>query len=264
VSTGIFGTLQNNSWLLPTMGFATGGVGGLVMGLLGAKALKSTAGAMSTGGAGSLAPALLGAGGSGAAGYLGNFGGAASWGTAAAAMGVVGLEGQAFNMKKQMQSFAQQSKQDSLIAMCNNPGIPIEDLIAMFMAQMADTYESKLRLKMEETARAEKREQERTREKEKGDYSAGLVSGIGSALGMIPGVGTAVAVGSQVVASGMRQATDAKLALEDALAGNTKSSTILMQEIQILMNKWKQVNELLSNLAKTLHDMAMTPIRNLR
>jgi hypothetical protein len=262
VSSGILGTLQNSSWLLPTMGFATGGVGGLVMGLLGAKALKASAGAM-TGDMGSLAPALLGAGGSGAS-YMGTIGGSASWGSAATVMGVMGLDGMAYNMKKQMASYAQEAKMDSLIAMTNNPGIPIEDLIAMFMAQMADTYDQKLRMKMEETARAEKREQERTREKEAGDFKAGMVSGIGSALSMIPVVGTAAAVAGQVAGNVIRQTTDAKIALKDALQGNTKSSTILMQEIQILMNKWKQMNELLSNLSKTLHDMAMTPIRNLR
>jgi hypothetical protein len=55
-----------------------------------------------------------------------------------------------------------------------------------------------------------------------------------------------------------------KLRIKDALNGNTKSSTILMQEVQMLMHKWKQMNEMLSNLMKAMHDMAMTPIRNMR
>ena len=57
---------------------------------------------------------------------------------------------------------------------------------------------------------------------------------------------------------------DARIAVKDALSGTTKSSTVLMQEVQMLMHKWKQVNELMSNLMKAMHDMAMTPIRNLR
>ena len=37
-----------------------------------------------------------------------------------------------------------------------------------------------------------------------------------------------------------------------------------MQKVQMLMHKWKQLNEMLSNLMKAMHDMAMTPIRNVR
>ena len=85
---------------------------------------------------------------------------------------------------------------------------------------------------------------------------------------MIPGIGAMIGAGismtGQAAASAISQQTDMKIAMKEAALGKTKSSTILMQEIQILMNKWKQVNELLSNLAKTMNDMAMTPIRNLR
>ena len=55
-----------------------------------------------------------------------------------------------------------------------------------------------------------------------------------------------------------------KQAVKDSMDGNMKSSTVLMQEVQMLMHKWKQLNEMLSNLMKSLHDMAMTPIRNMR
>lgn len=253
IGSKVVSGLQKNTWMLPVAGFATGGIGGLVMGLMGAKALKATAGTNA------LAPGLTGMSAAYSTNQLGTFG------TIASALGVVtGNDGMAYQMKKQLTSLAQESKMDSLISMCNNPGMPIEDLIAMFMAQMSDTYEQKLRQKMEETARAEKREQERTREKDAGDMKAGLVSSIGSLAAIVPGWGTAIAAGSQAVSSFMRQSTDAKLAIADAAGGYTKSSTILMQEIQILMNKWKQTTELLSNLSKSLHDMAMTPIRNLR
>ena len=39
---------------------------------------------------------------------------------------------------------------------------------------------------------------------------------------------------------------------------------MLMNEVQLLMQKWKQINEMVSNLLKNMHDMNMTPIRNLR
>jgi hypothetical protein len=275
VSSGVLGTLQNNSWLLPTMGFASGGIGGLVMGLIGAKALKSTANSMTSGGA--LAPGLLGAGGAGTVNYLGGSSFTGGLGTTATAMGLLTgggdfAEGLAFQMKTQMRTMAEDAKMNSLISMCNNPGIPIEDLIAMFMAQMSDTYDIKLREKMEETARAEKIENDVAQMKRDGDYQAGLVKGnasmIGGMLSMVPGVGmlagAGVAMAGQTAAAGMQAMTDAKIAMKEAALGKTKSSTILMQEIQILMNKWKQVTELLSNLSKTIHDMAMTPIRNLR
>jgi hypothetical protein len=32
----------------------------------------------------------------------------------------------------------------------------------------------------------------------------------------------------------------------------------------MLMHKWQRLNELMSNLLKTMHDMSMTPVRNLR
>ncbi|MBI5509371.1 MAG: hypothetical protein HY903_11520 [Deltaproteobacteria bacterium] len=274
VGSNVFSTLQNSSWVLPMLGIGAGAAGGYMMGGKGgaavgalgtlpmmavaALALKSTAGG------GALAPGLVGLGGAGAAGYLGNFGSAAGWGLGATAMGLAGMDGMAYNMKKQMRSYADQSKMDSLIAMCNNPGIPIEDLIAMFMAQMADTYENKLREKLEETARAEKRENEREREKDQGRMVSSSISALGSMAAIIPGVGTGVAMAAQAGGMFYNQYTDAKIAAKDAAGGHTKSSTILMQEVQILMNTWKQVNELLSNLAKTMNDMAMTPIRNLR
>jgi hypothetical protein len=46
--------------------------------------------------------------------------------------------------------------------------------------------------------------------------------------------------------------------------GKAKSAVVVANEVQFLMQQWKQMNDLVSNLSKTMHDMAMTPIRNLR
>ncbi len=270
---------QRTSWALPVMGglmgLMTGGFGsaaaGATLGFFGAKALKAASSGMSGGG---LAPAFAGMSGTGVLGGMGS----GSWGSSAFMSTLMGIGGMEHHMRRQMASLARESASDSLIAMTQNPGIPIEDLIGLFMAHMGDLYDQKLREKIEETARAEKREEHRTRVKDSSDRevamtraTGGVASMLGGSLSMIPGVGQIAAVvgagaGLVMNAKANMQAakTDAQLMMEDAAQGHTKSSTILMQEVQILMNKWKQVNELFSNLIKALHDMAMTPIRNLR
>ncbi len=238
VGSSTFDMLQRNSWMMPVMGFVGGGLPGLIGGLIMGKALKSTAAAFSSTG-NLMAP-----------GVGGNIGGVGSWGALASGAQMLGLEGMAFTMKKQMKSFAEDFKDQSLINMINNPGIPIEDLIFLFMAHMADKYEHKLREKMEETALAEKRERERERKQDMGRMLGGIAS-------LVPGVGP-------LIGSAIQMGINKEIEIKDALNGNTKSSTILMQEVQMLMQKWKQLNEMLSNLSKSLHEMAMTPIRNLR
>lgn len=43
-----------------------------------------------------------------------------------------------------------------------------------------------------------------------------------------------------------------------------KSSIQLAEELEVQLQKWKQQAEMQSNLLKNLHEMAMTPIANLR
>ncbi|MEE8408303.1 MAG: hypothetical protein V3T05_01735, partial [Myxococcota bacterium] len=229
-----------------------GGMGALG-GLGGMGALGGLGGMGALGGLGG-----LGGGGSGIMGSLGGFAGSAMGGIG---LGFAGLEGMAFNMKKQMRASAQAFGDQMLIGMINNPGIPIEDMIFMFMAHMGDKYEQKLRDKMEEAARAEKRSTEREREQDRVRFLGGIVSAAGGGLlGLIPGV----AMAAQGAGMAIQMAGQGRIMMKDALAGHTKSSTMLMQEVQMLTHKWKQINELMSNLLKTLHDMAMTPIRNMR
>ncbi len=163
---------------------------------------------------------------------------------------VVGMDGLAFQMRKAMNSVAEGVKDDAMIGMLNNPGMNIEDLIFMFMAHMSDKFEKKLRMKMEEAALQEKRETKREMRKQS-------VAAIGGLVSMVPVAGAA--------ANGFLQASASKMdQLEAAVNGETKSTTMLMNEVQMLMNKWKQMNEMTSNLLKAMHDMAMTPIRNIR
>ena len=37
-----------------------------------------------------------------------------------------------------------------------------------------------------------------------------------------------------------------------------------MQEVQILVQNWKMITDMTSNLSKSLHEMAMTAVHNIR
>ena len=124
------------------------------------------------------------------------------------------------------------------------------DIDDLYTFENIDKYDKKLREKMEETAIAEKRERERQREMDKARMLGGIAS-------IVPGVGP-------IIGSGIEMVAQEKIRIKDALNGGTRSSTILMQEVQMLMQKWQRINEMVSNLLKSLHDMAMTSIRNLR
>lgn len=53
--------------------------------------------------------------------------------------------------------------------------------------------------------------------------------------------------------------------VDDTIDGNSTSSSEQLAAVREQVQKWKLVNEELSNLfAKELHEMAMTPIRNVR
>ncbi|MEO1172715.1 MAG: hypothetical protein AAFX94_11800, partial [Myxococcota bacterium] len=52
--------------------------------------------------------------------------------------------------------------------------------------------------------------------------------------------------------------------VDGTFSGNLKSQAVLTAELQHMFQILKQLMELLSNMSKTMHDMAMVPIRNLR
>jgi hypothetical protein len=122
-------------------------------------------------------------------------------------------------------SSSQIASDDSLIAMIQSGNMPIEDLVAYFMIEMEGKYEDDLRDKMDEAALADEQERQ------------------SSASSSTSSTGTTTSSSSSTT---------------------SESSTMLMQEVQVLTEKWKQMTELCSNLLKDLNDMAMTPIRNLR
>jgi hypothetical protein len=251
IAEGTASYMQRWGWLQPSTGMLGAGMGtgfaGQVAGQMNAAAgqmpLAGLAGGAGIPGGGSI-PSMIGG--------AGMPGGGAMKFMAGGAMGaqMIGLDGMAFQMRKVMRSVAEDFKDDAMIGMIQNEGIPIEDLIFMFMAHMSEKYEYKLREKMEEAAMQEKRERKR-------EMRSQIVGALGGIASLVPGVGTLV--------SGAMQAGVTKLnQVEAALNGEVKSTTMLMNEIQMLMHKWKQMNEMLSNLMKAMHDMAMTPIRNIR
>ncbi len=174
-------------------------------------------------------------------------------------------DGLEFKMRDRMKSLAADQKDNQLISMINNPGIPIEDLIFLFLANVCEKYEDKLRSKMEEAAIQEKIERRQERRRADGEAAKAAGGMLGGLVSLIPGGGTVAGAmikqGADVVIDkGVNAAND----MDAAVNGSGKSATLLNNEIQVLMNKWKQMSEMLSNLIKSLHDMAMTPIRNLR
>jgi hypothetical protein len=224
-----------------------------------------------------MSPGLAGIGGGGGIGGYGTAALAGMAGGGGIQTAFAAVEGTAYYAKKQMRAYAEVMQDSQLIALINNPGIPIEDLIFMFMAHMSDKYERKLRDKMEEAARAEQRQTMNERERDETRRRAAMVqataAAAGAGAGLLGGVAnmltggaisqTAMAVG-QMQASQIQAQGEANIMMRNALQGHTKSSTILMNEVQVLMQKWQRLNELMSNLLKSLHDMAMTPIRNLK
>jgi len=57
---------------------------------------------------------------------------------------------------------------------------------------------------------------------------------------------------------------DARDALDDFSDPLKEDPDRLLQEVQILMQNWKMITDMSSNLSKTLHEMAMTAVRNIR
>lgn len=192
-------------------------------------------------------------------------GGSALASTAAAIATAAGVstDGLQFRLRAQMSSVAREARHDSMIGMFNS-GMPIEDLIFMFLMHMSETYEDKLKEKMEEAMIAEKLQERQQRRTEQANQAAGMIEAAGAAAGSIPFYGAFVQAGAAASAGVVRQAASSLNQVEAGLNGGMKSGTTLANEVQMLMHKWKAMTELASNLIKAMHDMQMTPIRNIR
>jgi len=82
----------------------------------------------------------------------------------------------------------------------------------------------------------------------------GLLGGmIGGPLGAKFGAGIGGAVGQGVMGGGKQSKSDTE-----------HSKSVLNFKIQQAMNKRKEMHDLISNILKTMHDMSMTSIRNIR
>ncbi|MEO1173327.1 MAG: hypothetical protein AAFX94_14940, partial [Myxococcota bacterium] len=149
-----------------------------------------------------------------------------------------GADRLAFRAEETMDALYAILDTDQFIDQINSASIPIEQLLMMVMIHVAESSDVELRNKMEEVMLAEQEEAQRAARE-------GMVE-IGSAI-----------VNTDIPTTIFDEA-------DQDLATGTKSSAVLMQELQHLTHQWQQTNELISNLSKSLHDMAMTPIRNLR
>ncbi|MEZ0310397.1 MAG: hypothetical protein ACAI38_01400 [Myxococcota bacterium] len=162
-------------------------------------------------------------------------------------------DGIQFQLRKQMRSVASNFGDYNMLSLINSPGISIESLIYYFMAYMSDKYEDKLREKMEEVVIQEQRERRMQQRRDAAEMVGGILSigGIFNPVGMAAGMA-------------VKQFGEMVNGVEGALSGGSKSTTVLMQEVQILIQNWKMIMDMTSNVSKTLHEMAMTAVRNIR
>lgn len=291
--------LARSSFLTPGLAMASGAATPAGLGV--------TTAAMATAGIAPLVGAVLGAG--AFSGFSGNslgsiFGGMgggqvssqvnmAGWAAMESVMGAAGYDGAAHQARAIMKSHAREFKMDSMISMIDS-GMPIEDLIFMFMAHLSDLYEDRLREKMREQQVSEKlqekAERNLTEARLKGGLIAGtaaqtggMISGASSLLGglasLVPGVGAiggallgaaGNAVGGAITSAGDQAAKQMELQairendINAKMNGNMKSGTVLASEVQMLLHKWKSMQEMMTNLLKAMHDMQMSVIRNIR
>ncbi|MCC6811189.1 MAG: hypothetical protein IT381_27410 [Deltaproteobacteria bacterium] len=172
-----------------------------------------------------------------------------------------------------------------MMAMINNPNIPIEKLVAMWALKQCKRHEEELKDKMAkaEFARQVEKAEENAKEKRQGMQGMGssLGSGLGSIVGGIGGflVGGPIggmiggSLGGSLGGSGGGMLASAFSGGQGSILGGangpggpgqTQSATALNLEVQMAMEEWKRGIELASNIMKALHDMQMTIINNTR
>lgn len=155
---------------------------------------------------------------------------------------VMGAPGLAFRARSVRENMIDIQKTEAVIGTIRNSAIPIEYLIMVVLAHVYDSADKRMRLKLEEIMIAE--QMERRRE---------MRQSIIDIFEPIP-------VAGQIA----RLAGAAADKVDGMFSGNLKSQAVLTAELQHMFQILKQLMELLSNMSKTMHDMAMVPIRNLR
>ena len=145
------------------------------------------------------------------------------------------------------------------------PNAPIEDVLAAFLFTQMRDADKELKSLMNQYEALKKK-------KKKGGLFGGiknffkgvgkkLISGAGAALGGTLGgplgsrIGGALGggVGDAVLGGGKKGGGDID-----------HSRSVLNFKIQQAMNRRKEIHDLISNMLKTMHDMSMTSIRNIR
>jgi len=149
-----------------------------------------------------------------------------------------------------------------------DPNAPIEDRIAAFLFKQMEESDKALEDQMKKYEASGKS----TKKK-----SGGFFSSIKSAFKNV--ASSAFSLGGGVLGGVVGGPIGSKLGsafgggLFGGLFGNKKktsaegkehSRSVMNFKIQMLMNKRKQLHDLVSNVLKTMHDMSMTAVRNIR
>ncbi len=161
---------------------------------------------------------------------------------------LIGAPGMAFRAREVRETMIQIQKDEYMISNIRNSSIPIEYLLMVVMGHVYDSAEKRMRLKLEEIMVAEQLERRREMREGMGSMLKGVVNFFTG------GMGGALVDGAQSVLNH----------LDGSLNGEMKSQTVLIQELQFMTQILKQLMELISNMSKNFHDMAMVPVRNIR
>ena len=119
-----------------------------------------------------------------------------------------------------------------------NSGMPIEMVIMLVMLLLTEREEDKLNLKVKEYALADQIERSNAQTNDKLKQSN--------------------------LSATDRAALEGSLVNPDAIGLHPKSTTMLMQELQVQQQTYMQVMQALSAVIRQVQDLVMTPIRNIR
>ncbi len=138
----------------------------------------------------------------------------------------------------------------------NDPGLSLEDKIALVLAKMAEKKEKEIMDKMKEWDKM-------SQKGGKGGIGS-FLSGIGKLFGGVAGAflggPLGIAIGSSLGGSIGKVLGGS----QSAAAGGKKSEQRIQAEIQLLSNKLQRLMTMLSNIMKSFHDSSMAAIRNIR
>jgi len=177
-----------------------------------------------------------------------------------------------------MQARGELMKDRNTAAMARGMGIDIrnasfEDILFLMLMKYAKKKEDDIMAKVKQLDASSKAAENKGAGGKGG--LGGILGAVGGVVGNIvaPGVGGMIggALGNAVggAASGNTSSTAGGTGLEGADLGGTidpdkMSETMKQQMMQKLMGDLQKLYEMLSNMIKSMHDMQMTPVRNLR